>query len=147
VTLEIPLLVSDVPAKRTARPRAYWIPPAWREVIERLAAHGVAFERIDTARTVDVEMSRVVAYELGKEPFEGHVRIDAKFARERRRETFPKGSVRVPTDQPLGDLVMLQWPCLSALPPCSVPAIAKAASSSRGEMAFLAGGRADAARR
>jgi hypothetical protein len=33
---------------------------------------------------------------------EGHVPLEAKIVHERRRETMPTGSVRVPADQPLG---------------------------------------------
>ena len=44
---------------------------------------------------------------LASQPFEGRVTVAARFEVERRRETFAPGSVRVPTDQPLGDLVML----------------------------------------
>jgi hypothetical protein len=90
-----------------ARPAAYWIPPAYRDVIERLELHGVEMERIAEPRELEVEMYRLTDAELGDQPFEGHVRATAVATPERRRETFPRGSVRVPTDQPLGDLVVL----------------------------------------
>src|SRR6185312_6002377 len=40
------------------------------------------------------------------EPFEGHLNVTATPVAQGRRERFPPGSVRVPTDQPLGDLVV-----------------------------------------
>ncbi len=73
-------------------------------MIERLRVHGVQFERIAEAREVKVTMDRLGEPQLGKESFEGHVRVEAKPVAEARTERFPPGSVRVPTDQPLGDL-------------------------------------------
>jgi hypothetical protein len=106
VTLDVPLLAETEPLLRARRPVAYWVPPAWREVIERLDAQGIRLERIAEAREVEVEMSRVKSFELAA-PFEGRVGVkSAELATERRRERYPKGSVRVPTDQPLGDLAV-----------------------------------------
>lgn len=103
VPLEKPTrVVSSVP-----RPKAYWIPPAWSDVIERLAAHGMAMERIETAREVEVKMDRLREHKLASEPFEGRVRVEAKTESEMRKERFAPGSVRVPTDQPLGDLAVV----------------------------------------
>jgi hypothetical protein len=89
------------------RPKAYWVPAAWPEVIERLAAHGITMSRLSEPQTVAVEMSRLVEPKLGTEAFEGRVALTTQLAIESRRETYPPGSVRVPTDQPLGDLAML----------------------------------------
>jgi hypothetical protein len=76
-------------------------------VIERLALHGIELERIDESREVEVEMYRLTGAEVAGQPFEGRVRATATPVAERRRETFPPGSVRVPTDQPLGELAVL----------------------------------------
>jgi zinc carboxypeptidase len=106
VRLEVPLIPYRAVAT-ASRPAAYWVPAAWTDVIERLAAHGIRFERLAAPRDVDVEMSRITEARLAPEPFEGRVAVTASFAPERRRETFAAGSVRVPTDQPLGDLAMV----------------------------------------
>ncbi|MFQ5843790.1 MAG: M14 family metallopeptidase [Planctomycetota bacterium] len=106
-TLEVPVFRSE-PDLVVRRPRAYWIPPAWTEVIERLSVHGIRLERIREPRTLEVEMLRLVGPELAGRPFEGHVRVAVEeVTPQRRRERFPAGSVRVPTDQPLGDLAVL----------------------------------------
>jgi hypothetical protein len=103
----------DVPlahfeAKATAaRPRAYWVPAAWGDIIERLALHGIRLERLETARDVDVEMSRIENPKLGTDVFEGHIAVTGAFTTERRREHYAAGSARVPTDQPLGDLAVV----------------------------------------
>ena len=86
-------------------PRAYWAPATEPEVIERLRAHGITMETLTAPRTVEVEMLRLTGPKPAAEPFEGHQGLEiAGVTRERRRETFPAGSVRVPTDQRLGAL-------------------------------------------
>jgi len=41
------------------RPKAYWIPPAWSEVVQRLQLHGIQLERINAPRDVKVTMYRL----------------------------------------------------------------------------------------
>jgi hypothetical protein len=57
---------------------------------------------------MDVTMYRINEPKLMTEPFEGHVGLsDLKPVPEKRHETFPAGSVRISTDQPLGDLAIV----------------------------------------
>ncbi|MFZ2491650.1 MAG: M14 family metallopeptidase [Thermoanaerobaculia bacterium] len=107
VTMKIPWLRAHEVATSISRPAAYWVPAAWGEVIERIAAHGVRFERITEPREIDVEMYRIEEAKLAGEAFEGHVRVTAKPVVEKRRETFPAGSIRIPTDQPLGTIAVM----------------------------------------
>lgn len=107
VQLEVPLVSPTTPGITVPRPKAYWIPPAWTEVIERLALHGVVLERTTAPREVEVEMYRLTEAVVDPTPTEGRVRVTATPVLERRREVFPAGSVRVATDQPLGDLAMM----------------------------------------
>jgi murein tripeptide amidase MpaA len=96
------------PTLTLSRPEAYWVPVHRSDLIERLAIHGVRMERIDAPRTVDVDMLRLVDPTVATRTNEGHVANAVKtVAVERRDWTFPAGSVRVPTDQPLGDVVVL----------------------------------------
>lgn len=98
----------DRPSASVRRPRAYWIPASQADVIARLRLHGLAMETLTAPRTVEVEMLRAVNPTLATSASEGHVGVRAdSFTAERRRETFPAGSVRVSTDQPLGDLAVL----------------------------------------
>ena len=100
------VLRNDTAAVEVTRPRAWWVPPAWGDVIERLALHGIAVERTSAPREVEVEMYRVTAHALG-EPFEGHLPVVPTLSSERRRERFPAGSARVSADQPLAELAAL----------------------------------------
>ncbi|MEP9400607.1 M14 family metallopeptidase [Sphingomonas sp. VNH70] len=100
VTFRMPVYGS-LPDKVVALPRAWWVPPTLPHVIDLLKLHGVTVEPIGEARTVDLDMARATSPELGAAS-EGHVPLDATVVHERRRETMPPGSVRVPADQPLG---------------------------------------------
>ena len=112
VTLKVPYKRANHVSASVARPKAYWIPPAWNEVIQRLQLHGIQLERIDAPRDVKVSMYRLEemrfhgkdAQREEEQPFEGRVQISAKPVVEQRTEHYPAGSVRVPTNQALGDL-------------------------------------------
>ena len=76
--------------------------------IERLKIHGVEMETLAAPRTVNLSMLRLVEPKLATRANEGHVQASVKTVEVERRDwTFPTGSVRVPTDQPLGDVVVL----------------------------------------
>lgn len=107
LTMKLPLIETTEATRWLSRPRAYWIPPAWHDVIERLQIHGIRMERIASPREGDVEMYRLDEPRLQDQVYEGHVRITATAVSERRRESFPANSVRIPTDQPLGTLAVL----------------------------------------
>jgi murein tripeptide amidase MpaA len=106
-TVRMPLLDMNQPKVRVTRPQAYWIPPAWSEIGARLVAHGIAVEPQAEARTLDVEIVRIVSARFDTVAYEGRVRVTPAVMRERQRRTFAAGSIRVPTDQPLGDLAIL----------------------------------------
>lgn len=96
------------PTLTLRRPEAYWVPAHRADVIERLRAHGIEMETLEAPRTVSVEMLRLEDPKLGTRANEGHVPVTvASVTPERRDWTFQPGSVRVPTDQTLGDVVVL----------------------------------------
>jgi hypothetical protein len=106
-TQKIPLIRLHRATVTAVRPKAYWIPPSAGEVIERLRLHGIVMETLAAPREVDVEMDRLTNAKLATQPFEGHVTVTAEATPERRRERMPRGSVRISTDQPLGDLAIV----------------------------------------
>ena len=107
-TEQVARVADTVPKATATRPRAYYIPAAWRAIAERLQLHGIAVERLDAGRTVEVEMYRLREAHIDSAPFEGHVRVvPGPVARERRTLALAPGSYRASTDQPLGDLLML----------------------------------------
>lgn len=107
VTVRAPYRKETGVETSVTRPKAYWIPAQWHDVIDKLALHGIRFETLHAPREVDVEMYRLESPKFATEQFEGHVRVTATPAVERHRERYPAASVRVPTDQPLGTLAVL----------------------------------------
>jgi murein tripeptide amidase MpaA len=109
VTTRIPFKQLNHPAISVPRPTAYWIPPAWNELANRLKTHGIQFERIDQPRDLAVTMYRLDEMKFqDDQPFEGHVQVNFKIATSQpKTEHYPPGSIRVPTDQPLGDLAII----------------------------------------
>jgi murein tripeptide amidase MpaA len=92
----------QVPDKVITLPEAWWVPVTKPDVIALLGLHGIDFETIAEPRTLDLDMVRLAGPEL-KKADEGHVPLSAKaYVHARRQETFPAGSVRVPSAQPLG---------------------------------------------
>jgi len=107
VTATAPFHVASEVTTSAPRPKAYWVPAPWTDVIALLDFHGIQYERIAAPREVEVTMDRLSEPKYAAAQFEGHVRVTATATPERRRETFPAGSVRVPTDQPLGTLAVI----------------------------------------
>ncbi len=90
------------------RPEAYWVPATYPELIQRLRTHGVQMETLTAPRTVPVEMLRLNDPKVAARTNEGHVAVTVtEVTPERRDWTYPIGSVRISTDQPLGDVVVL----------------------------------------
>lgn len=54
-------------------PVAYVIPQAWRAVVERLNWNGVRMERLDAARTVQAQVSRIQRVKSRAGAYEGHM--------------------------------------------------------------------------
>jgi murein tripeptide amidase MpaA len=123
--MTVPVFLADVVGLQAPRPSAYFVPAAWPDVIERLQAHGIHMEKLEAPRVVDVKACRLPDAKIAAEQGEGRVRLDvgtgsgtepwrkragsatSVCALETRKERLPAGSVRVPTDQPLGDLAVL----------------------------------------
>jgi murein tripeptide amidase MpaA len=99
---------SSHPTLTLRRPEAYWVPSYRTDIIERLRVHGVTMETLAAPRTVPVEMLRLNDPRIATRANEGHVQTTVTSVTPLQRDwTFPTGSVRVPTDQPLGDIVVL----------------------------------------
>ncbi len=89
-------------------PAAYWAPASKPDVIARLRLHGIAMETLAAPKSVTLSMARLSAPTLATKANEGHVAIaPGPVTWETRTITLPTGSVRISTDQPLGELAVL----------------------------------------
>jgi len=103
-TVKAPIYGSEVGLKLPIA-KAYIVPVSKPDVIERLKAQGVIMETLKKAETIKIDMIRIVAPKIGAAS-EGRFMVSAGgFTHEMREETFPAGSVRISTDQPLGALI------------------------------------------
>ena len=92
------------PTLSVRRPTAYIIPPGCGNAIDNLRAHGVEVEPFEGE--ADVEIYTVDRIEQVGRPFQGHTLIRLDVTARHARTTFPAGSARVRTAQPLGNLVV-----------------------------------------
>ena len=100
ITFRMPI-IGQTPTQSVRLPRAWWVPAAQNEVIDRLRLHGIRFEVTDAPRTLTLD--RVHLAEVALQPAsDGRVPLDARFTHHAVRETMPAGAIRVPYDQPLG---------------------------------------------
>ncbi|MBX9887578.1 MAG: M14 family metallopeptidase [Flavobacteriaceae bacterium] len=95
-----------------SRPKGYWIPASCDVVIERLKLHGIKMETLEEAHELTLEMYRIEDAKVEDEnqqmkPFEGHMQVSGTTKTETNTRVYPKGSVFITTDQPLGDLAMV----------------------------------------
>ena len=101
VTRRMPVL-GQVPDKVITLPAAWWVPVTKPEVIALLKLHGIAFETLPAPRTLNLDMVRLTKPKTLAAD-EGHIPLDpGGLTHAMRQETFPAGSVRVPSAQPLG---------------------------------------------
>ncbi len=85
-------------------PAAWLVPAGLTEVAERLAAHGVRFERLAAPARMTVEEFRIDSTRAAPQPFQGHRerRVWGRYVAAERE--VPAGTLRVPSAQPLGRL-------------------------------------------
>jgi len=100
ITFRMPI-IGQQPTESVRLPKAWWVPAAQAEVLDRLRLHGITFETIATPRTLQLDQVRLVDPRL-LPPSEGRVPLAATFVHVPGQQVLPAGSVRVPADQPNG---------------------------------------------
>ncbi|MEZ9820973.1 M14 family metallopeptidase [Shewanella sp. 10N.286.45.A1] len=89
------------------RPTAYYVPPQWTEVIERLSVHGIRMTTISKPSTQKLQQYQLSQPKFGSADYESHQRVKATLSSQTIEATLPTGTVRIDTEQPLGDLAIL----------------------------------------
>lgn len=102
----LPVFWEKVPAVEVEVPKAYWIPPQYQDVINRLQLHGIAMTRLEKAGSLELQQLSASNAELANRSFEGRVGVKASFSPVWGEFALPAGTVRVSTDQPLGALAV-----------------------------------------
>lgn len=125
-TYDVPFFRDLIATESVQLPAAYVVPASWPQVIEKLAQHGVRFERLAHAQTLRVERYRLANPVWEAKPFESrHLLRDFSSTIESVSIEFPAGSAVVPMDQPAANVVanlleprapdsLLRWGLLDA---------------------------------
>jgi hypothetical protein len=108
ITQTIPNILMDKPESILKLPEAYWLSAEWPNLIEKIKAHGIKFEVIEKPRKISLTQDFITQYKLSNQPSEGRVRFQEFKTEPITREIeFPVGSIRIPLDQPLGELLVI----------------------------------------
>lgn len=100
MTFRMPIIGQDA-VEAVRLPKAWLIPAAQTEVIEKLRLHGIGFEPLTTSRTMLADKVRLHDVKLTP-AHDGRVPVVARYTHEVGHTVLPTGTVRVPADQPLG---------------------------------------------
>lgn len=100
ITYRMPI-IGQTATEQVRLPKAWWVPAGYTDVLERLKLHGIAHEAIDAPRTLTLDHVGIEDPKL-KPASEGRIPVEARFVHRERVATLPAGTIRVPSDQPLG---------------------------------------------
>lgn len=89
-----------------APPLYYIIPPQYTEVIERLEAHGIKFERMKNEFGIEVESYRLTEPKWAQNSFENRLPVSYKITPFKEVRTFPANSVLVSTRQETSNVLI-----------------------------------------
>ncbi|MBL8180306.1 MAG: peptidase M14 [Blastocatellia bacterium] len=87
-------------------PIAYIIPPQYTEVIERLKLHGIEYETLKTAKTIEVESYRLTEPKWSTNSFEGRITLTCKPLPITDTRSYAAGSVIVRLNQPAANVAI-----------------------------------------
>ncbi|WP_232495454.1 M14 family metallopeptidase [Novosphingobium kaempferiae] len=100
ITFPMPIIGQDA-TETVSLPKAWLVPAAQTEVIEKLRLHGIGFETLSTERTLRVDTVRLHDVKLAA-AHDGRIPLTARFTHEQGEALISAGTVRVWSDQPLG---------------------------------------------
>jgi hypothetical protein len=88
------------------RPKAYYIPITKTDILRVLESHGILMEPLPNDTSLELDHYRLVDPVPSATPFEGRHTLTTRVQSKTSTLTLPAGTVRVSTDQPLGDLAI-----------------------------------------
>ncbi|AQS40526.1 Zinc carboxypeptidase [Shewanella psychrophila] len=103
----LPVVGDTVPDISVTRPSAYYIPPQWTEVIERLQIHGIRMTRLHQPTEIKLQRYELSEPKFRSKDYEGRQMVEAEVRLESVETELASGTVKIDTHQPLGDLAIL----------------------------------------
>lgn len=106
VAMTVPMYNEFRVKTAVAPPLYYIVPIQWKDVIEVLKTHGLAFQTTKESTTIDIETYRFVDVKWASGPFEGRLMPSFKVEVVHERRTFAAGSAIVPLAQESAKVAM-----------------------------------------
>lgn len=104
----VPSILMDKPVSSVPVPKAYWVPVEWTEVIQKMEMHGIEMEVLEEPKELNLEYSTVNDFKMVSRPYEGLMRFQSfDLDKAYKKLTLQPGSVRIKTDQALGELAVI----------------------------------------
>lgn len=103
----LPVIGNTQAEIKVNRPSAYYIPPQWQEVIERLSIHGIRMTRLEQPTELTLTQYQFGEPTFAAKDYEGRQRVSAPVSSHKTKLELPAGTVKISTQQPLGDLAIL----------------------------------------
>ncbi|MBQ4848870.1 M14 family metallopeptidase [Pseudoalteromonas sp. MMG012] len=102
----LPIYWQKTVEKKVKVPAAFYIPPAYPNIVEKLRIHGISVEIVSTAESKGgLKQAKITQYEFAKLPFEGRFRVTAEFDLNEVEKMPLTGWYRISTDQAKSELV------------------------------------------
>ena len=76
-----------------------------KSIIEKLRAHGIAFEELPQSKTIEVESFQIENISRSARAFQGHSEVSIKGSARKESLQFPKGAIIVRTAQSKAPLI------------------------------------------
>jgi len=92
--------------KRIEVPKAFFIPPAYTDLIEKLSLHGVSVNKLVGENTQPLKQAKIDEHSFAKSPFEGRFRVTATFDYKPAINVNLDGWFEVTTQQKAGELAV-----------------------------------------
>lgn len=92
--------------KRVEVPKAFFIPPVYTDLIEKLSLHGVSVNKLVGENTQPLKQAKIDDYSFAKSPFEGRFRVTATFDYKPAINVNLDGWFEVTTQQKAGELAV-----------------------------------------
>lgn len=107
VELDVPYQETLVPTLKVRPPLGYLIPPEWSGIADRLRAHGIPVERLETPVRGTFEVIRISSVKWSEAPFEGrHLLVAGDARRALEPDSLPAGAFWVPLGNAYSRLTM-----------------------------------------
>ena len=92
--------------KRIEVPKAFFIPPVYTDLIEKLSLHGVSVNKLVGENTQPLKQAKINEHSFAKSPFEGRFRVTATFDYKPAINVNLDGWFEVTTQQKAGELAV-----------------------------------------